>query len=134
MAGCKHRRQRATLYGAFREHFRVQHPKRDRVSLPRRRGSLFIESAVHDLVKGIPAFWADKSIARVGGPPEIEGEIKESDLRRESVSRRIDGSMGGRPCDIDQPPEETPTLLTRTSQCAKGERSLDPELVLGAPL
>jgi hypothetical protein len=55
------------LYGAFREHFRVQHPKRDRVSFPRRRGSLFIESAVYDLVKGIPAFWADKSIARVGG-------------------------------------------------------------------
>jgi len=65
--GGKHRRQRATLYGAFREHFRVQHPKRDRVSFPRRRGSQLIESAVHDLVKGIPAFWADKSIARVGG-------------------------------------------------------------------
>jgi len=26
-----------------------------------------IESAVHDFVEGIPAFWADKSIARVGG-------------------------------------------------------------------
>ena len=25
-----------------------------------------IESAVHDLIQGIPAFWADKSIARVG--------------------------------------------------------------------
>jgi hypothetical protein len=67
-------------------------------------------------------------------PPEIEGEIQESDLRRQSVSRRIDGSVGGCPCDIDQPPEETPTLLKRTSQCAKGERSLDPELVLRAPL
>jgi hypothetical protein len=65
--GGKHRRQRATLYLALREHFRVQHPKRDRVSFPRRRGSRLIESAVHDLIQGIPAFWADKSIARVGG-------------------------------------------------------------------
>ena len=55
------------MYGAFREHFRFQHPKRDRVSFPRRRGSLLIESAVRDLVEGIPAFWADKSLARVGG-------------------------------------------------------------------
>jgi hypothetical protein len=54
------------LHGAFREHCRVQHPKRDRVSFPRRRRSLFIESAEHDLVEGIPAFWTDKSIARVG--------------------------------------------------------------------
>jgi hypothetical protein len=54
------------LHGAFREHCRVQHPKRDRVSFPRRRRSLFIESAVYDLVKGIPAFWTDKSIASVG--------------------------------------------------------------------
>jgi hypothetical protein len=36
--GGKHRRQRATLYLALWEHFRVQHPKRDRVSFPRRRG------------------------------------------------------------------------------------------------
>jgi len=67
-------------------------------------------------------------------PPEIEGEIQESDLRRESVSRRIDGSVGGRPCDIDQPPEETPFLLKRTSQCAKGGNSLHHELVLRASL
>ena len=68
-------------------------------------------------------------------PPEIEGEIQESDLRRESVSRRIDGSVGGRLYDIDQPLEETPTLLKRTSQCVKGGKSLDPgELVLRASL
>ena len=42
--------------------------------------------------------------------------------------------MDGRPCDIDQPPEETLTLPRRTSQLAKGERSLGPDLVLGAPL
>jgi hypothetical protein len=67
-------------------------------------------------------------------PPETEGEVQESDLRRESVSKRIDGSVGGRPCEIDQPPEETPTLLKRTSQCAKGGNSLNHELVLRAPL
>jgi hypothetical protein len=54
------------LHRAFREHCRVQHPKRDRVSFPRRRRSLFIESVVHDLVKGIPAFWTHKSITSVG--------------------------------------------------------------------
>jgi hypothetical protein len=38
----------------------------DRVSFPRRGRSLFIESAVHDLVKGISAFWTDKNIDSVG--------------------------------------------------------------------
>jgi len=84
----------------------------------------------------IPDTYCDRKfhIGRCRCPPQIEGEIQESDLLRQSVSRRIGGSVGGRPCDIDQPPEGTPTLLKRTSQCAKGERSRDPELVLGAPL
>jgi hypothetical protein len=54
------------LHKTFREHCQVQHPKRDRVSFPRRRRSLIIESAVHDLVKGIPAFWTDTSIVSIG--------------------------------------------------------------------
>ena len=54
------------MHGAFREYCRVQHPKRDRVSFPRRGRSLFLKPAVYDLVKGIPALWADKSFARVG--------------------------------------------------------------------
>ena len=55
---CKHRRQRATLHRAFREYCPVQHPKGDIASFPRRGKSLFNNSAVYDLVKGIPAFWA----------------------------------------------------------------------------
>ena len=43
---------------------------------------------------------------RYRSPPETAGEVQESDLRRESVSKRIDGSVGGRPYEIDQPPEE----------------------------
>ena len=66
-------------------------------------------------------------------PPEIEGEVQESDLRRESVSKRIDGSVGGRPYEIDQQPEETPTQLKKTNQYAKGGSSL-PQFVLRAPL
>ncbi len=54
------------MHRAFREYCRVQHPKENRASFPRRGKSLFNNSAVYDLVKGIPAFWADKSIARVG--------------------------------------------------------------------
>ena len=70
----------------------------------------------------------------VADAPPKSKERSESDLQRESVSRRIDGSVGGRPCDIDQPLEETPTLLKRTSQCAKGGKSLHHELVLRASL
>ena len=67
-------------------------------------------------------------------PPETEGEVQESDLLRESAYRRIYVLVGGRPCGIDQPPEETPTLLKRTSQCAMEENSLHRGHVLRAPL
>ena len=50
---------------AFREYCRVQHLKGNRASFPRRGKLLGNNSAVDDLVKGIPAFWADKSIALV---------------------------------------------------------------------
>jgi hypothetical protein len=66
-------------------------------------------------------------------PPETAGEVQESDLRRESVNKRIDGSVGGRPYEIDQQPEETPTQLKKTNQYAKGGSSL-PQFVLRAPL
>jgi len=50
--------------------------------------------------------------------------VQESDLQRESAHRRIDVSKGGRPCEFDPPPEETPVLLMRASQYARGEDSL----------
>jgi hypothetical protein len=54
------------LHRAFRAYCRVQHPKRNRASFPRRVKLLGNDSAVDDLVKGIPAFWTDKSIASAG--------------------------------------------------------------------
>ena len=67
-------------------------------------------------------------------PPKPKERSKSQISGANLVSKRIDGSVGGRPCEIDQPPEEIPTLLKRTSQRAKGERSLGPDLVLGSPL